>query len=46
MVVRGPEPEFFLFKMDDNGYPVLETNDRGGYFDLSPVDKGEEAQKP
>ncbi|KLU38797.1 MAG: type I glutamate--ammonia ligase [Limnochordia bacterium] len=41
----GPEPEFFLFKMDDNGYPVLETNDRGGYFDLSPVDKGEEARE-
>lgn len=41
----GPEPEFYLFKMDANGYPVLETNDRGGYFDLSPVDKGEEARE-
>ena len=41
----GPEPEFFLFKMDANGYPMLETNDRGGYFDLSPVDKGEEARE-
>jgi glutamine synthetase len=41
----GPEPEFFLFKMDSNGYPVVETNDRGGYFDLSPVDKGEAARE-
>jgi glutamine synthetase len=41
----GPEPEFFLFKMDANGYPVVETNDRGGYFDLSPVDKGEAARE-
>src|SRR5690554_5294033 len=41
----GPEPEFFLFKVDANGYPLLETNDRGGYFDLSPVDKGEEARE-
>lgn len=41
----GPEPEFFLFKMDANGYPIVETNDRGGYFDLSPVDKGEAARE-
>lgn len=44
-LVVGPEPEFFLFRMDASGYPVLETNDRGGYFDLSPVDKGEEARE-
>ena len=31
--------------MDSNGYPVVETNDRGGYFDLSPVDKGEAARE-
>ena len=41
----GPEPEFFLFKMDANGYHIVETNDRGGYFDLSPVDKGEAARE-
>lgn len=41
----GSEPEFFLFKMDNDGYPILETNDRGGYFDLSPLDKGEEARE-
>ncbi len=34
----GPEPEFFLFKMDSNGEPTLEVNDKGGYFDLAPTD--------
>ncbi|NLM38614.1 MAG: type I glutamate--ammonia ligase [Firmicutes bacterium] len=41
----GPEPEFFLFKIGQDGYPILETNDRGGYFDLSPLDKGENARE-
>lgn len=41
----GPEPEFFLFHMDENGVPTLETNDKAGYFDLPPVDKGEEARR-
>jgi glutamine synthetase len=43
----GIEPEFFLFKMDDNGnvkYP-LEFNDRGGYFDLAPVDSAEDCRR-
>ena len=40
----GPEPEFFLLKTDDAGVPLVETNDRGGYFDLSPIDKGEAAR--
>ena len=34
----GPEPEFFLFKLDENGDPTLEVNDKGGYFDLAPTD--------
>lgn len=41
----GPEPEFFLFHMDENGVPTLETHDKAGYFDLPPVDKGEEARR-
>lgn len=41
----GPEPEFFLFKLDENGEPTIKTHDRGGYFDLSPVDKGESARR-
>ncbi len=26
----GPEPEFFLFKLDEKGEPTLELNDDGG----------------
>ncbi|MBM7622867.1 type I glutamate--ammonia ligase [Sporohalobacter salinus] len=36
----GPEPEFFLFETDENGEPTTKTHDKGGYFDLSPVDLG------
>jgi len=41
----GPEPEFFLFKMDENGEPTLEGNDQGSYFDLAPIDLGEECRR-
>lgn len=36
----GPELEFFLFHVDENGAPTVETQDNGGYFDLDPVDLG------
>ncbi|MDI3534369.1 MAG: glutamine synthetase [Thermosediminibacterales bacterium] len=41
----GPEPEFFLFETDEKGRPMLVTHDGGGYFDLSPVDLGENARR-
>lgn len=41
----GPEPEFFMFHLDENGQPTLNTNDKAGYFDLPPVDKGEDARR-
>ncbi|HEX7065581.1 MAG TPA: type I glutamate--ammonia ligase [Bacillales bacterium] len=41
----GPEPEFFLFKMDEKGEPSLELNDKGGYFDLAPTDLGENCRR-
>jgi len=41
----GPELEFFLFKLDENGVPTLQTHDNAGYFDLSPVDFGEQARR-
>lgn len=41
----GPECEFFLFQMDENGKPTLSTNDNGGYFDLAPIDLGENARR-
>ncbi len=41
----GPEAEFFLFHTDQNGKPTLETHDKAGYFDLTPVDQGENARR-
>lgn len=41
----GPEGEFFLFERDNNGKPVFSTHDEAGYFDLSPIDLGEEARR-
>ncbi len=41
----GPEPEFFLFKLDENREPTLELNDKGGYFDLAPTDLGENCRR-
>lgn len=41
----GPEPEFFLFDRDEKGNPTLNTQDRASYFDLPPVDLGEQARQ-
>ena len=41
----GPEPEFFLFWRDHEGRPTTLTHDAAGYFDLAPVDNGEEARR-
>ncbi|MCA0969498.1 type I glutamate--ammonia ligase [Halobacillus litoralis] len=41
----GPEPEFFLFKLNEDGYPISKMNDRGGYFDSSPKDKGDKVRR-
>jgi glutamine synthetase len=41
----GAEAEFFLFRRDPNGRPSLELHDKGGYFDLMPLDQGEETRK-
>lgn len=41
----GAEPEFFLFKLDENNNPTLNLNDDGGYFDLSPTDLGENCRR-
>ncbi len=44
-MVAGPEAEFFLFQKDSTGGTRVETHDVGGYFDLTPVDKGEECRR-
>jgi len=41
----GPEPEFFLFKMNEKGEPTLDLNDQGGYFDFAPLDLGENCRR-
>jgi len=41
----GPECEFFLFLIDDEGNPTTITHDKAGYFDLGPVDLGEKARR-
>jgi glutamine synthetase len=41
----GPELEFFLFHMEENGQPTTSTNERAGYFDLGPLDFGENARR-
>src|SRR5258707_4519459 len=40
----GPEAEFFLFQTK-NGVPTTETHDAASYFDLSPVDQGEDVRR-
>jgi len=37
----GPECEFFLFHKDEQDKPTTRSYDKGGYFDLRPVDRGE-----
>ena len=41
----GMEAEFFLFKQNATGTATTDTQDVGGYFDLAPVDLGEEARR-
>ncbi|HYE83790.1 MAG TPA: type I glutamate--ammonia ligase [Clostridia bacterium] len=41
----GPECEFFLFQVDGSGVPTTVTHDNAGYFDLGPVDLGENARR-
>jgi glutamine synthetase len=43
--MMGPEAEFFLFHYGEDGRPTTVTHDTGGYFDLSPVDRGEDARR-
>ncbi len=41
----GPELEFFLFQMEEDGQPTTSTNEKAGYFDLGPLDFGENARR-
>jgi glutamine synthetase len=41
----GPECEFFLFLKNGEGSPTTITHDKASYFDLGPVDLGENARR-
>lgn len=41
----GPECEFFLFQMDEDGGATTVSHEKGGYFDVGPLDLGENARR-
>ena len=41
----GPECEFFLFELDEDGHATTKTNEKGSYFDIGPIDMGENARR-
>src|SRR5881296_2703526 len=41
----GCEVEFFIFEQSERGEPTTGTLDAGSYFDLVPVDRGEQARR-
>ena len=41
----GAECEFFLFHLDENGMPTTVSHEKAGYFDVGPVDLGENARR-
>ncbi len=44
-ILVSPEIEFFLFLKDSHSKPTTRTDDPGSYFDLVPMDKGEETRR-
>lgn len=41
----GTESEFYLFHMQENNTPTLTPHDHGGYFDIAPLDRGENIRR-
>ena len=41
----GPEMEFYLFKLDENGNPTTQPYDQAGYMDVAPEDKCENVRR-
>ncbi len=44
-MMAGCEAEFFLFEKAPDGSPTTTTHDSAAYFDLGPVDRGEEIRR-
>lgn len=41
----GPECEFFLYHMDNEGQPTNSTTEKASYFEIGPIDFGENARR-
>src|SRR3989338_4230581 len=41
----GPECEFFLFNKDQSGNPTIDPSDVAAYFDVEPLDIGQQVSK-
>ncbi len=41
----GFEPEFYALRLDENGAPITDKLDGAGYFDLAPIDSGEDLRR-
>ncbi len=41
----GPECEFFLFETDDETIPTTVSKEQAGFFDIGPLDFGENARR-
>ncbi len=41
----GPECEFFLFHLNDEGHPTTVTHEKAGYFDVGPLDFAENVRR-
>lgn len=43
--IAGPECEFFMFHTEEDHLPTTMTHDKAGYFDIGPMDLGENARR-
>lgn len=41
----GAEMEFYLFRLDEHGYPTKIPYDNAGYMDVAPLDRGENVRR-
>ncbi|MBO5486103.1 MAG: glutamine synthetase [Eubacterium sp.] len=41
----SPVSEFFLFDTSEDGAPTTETSEQGNFFDVGPIDTGENARR-
>src|SRR3954462_13411639 len=44
-MMAGCEAEFFMFEKAGDGSPTTNTHDSAAYFDLGPLDRGEEIRR-